>query len=124
MFEVDIVSEHEPQYWGFETQEEWDRWLEEINRQGREKSYCEMIAYSEGKETTYRPGTNGFVSLEIAKRLINENPSLRSPDKKDELLGLVEKLSISEHCVTVQLDAKDMHLVKMIATHEDDLPQA
>jgi hypothetical protein len=23
-FDVDIASEHEPEYWGFETQEEWD----------------------------------------------------------------------------------------------------
>jgi hypothetical protein len=23
-FDVDIVSEHEPQYWGFDTEEEWE----------------------------------------------------------------------------------------------------
>ena len=25
-FDADIYTEHEPQFWGFETQEEWDAW--------------------------------------------------------------------------------------------------
>jgi hypothetical protein len=29
VFDTYIVSEHEPQYWGFDTQEEWDAWQRE-----------------------------------------------------------------------------------------------
>ena len=25
-FDTEIFSEHEPQFWGFATQEEWDEW--------------------------------------------------------------------------------------------------
>jgi hypothetical protein len=28
VFDTDIVSEYEPQYWGFDTQEEWDAAME------------------------------------------------------------------------------------------------
>jgi hypothetical protein len=32
VFETDIVSEREAQFWGFETEEEWERWQMEHHR--------------------------------------------------------------------------------------------
>jgi hypothetical protein len=29
VFETDIVSEHQAQFWGFDTEEEWERWQKE-----------------------------------------------------------------------------------------------
>jgi hypothetical protein len=36
-FDVDIVSEYEPQFWGFDTQEEWDARMEEMSRKDKEE---------------------------------------------------------------------------------------
>jgi len=33
VFGVDIVSEHEPAYWGFSTQQEWNEWQDEMARE-------------------------------------------------------------------------------------------
>ena len=37
VFDTDIVSEYEPQFWGFDTQEEWDAW-QEGRQTGQEKT--------------------------------------------------------------------------------------
>ena len=36
-------TEHEPQFWGFDTNEEWEEWLKEIGREGDEKYYIELL---------------------------------------------------------------------------------
>jgi len=37
VFETDIVSEHQPQFWGFDTQEEWDAAMEQMAKESEEK---------------------------------------------------------------------------------------
>jgi hypothetical protein len=37
-FDTDIVSEHEPEFWGFDTQEEWDRWNDQMSGRLRRAS--------------------------------------------------------------------------------------
>jgi hypothetical protein len=32
-FDADIFSEYEPQFWGFDTQEEWDAWQRAIAKE-------------------------------------------------------------------------------------------
>jgi hypothetical protein len=34
-FDTDIVSECEPQFWGFDTQDEWDAWQEKIYQENQ-----------------------------------------------------------------------------------------
>ena len=34
---TDLVSEYSPKFWGFDTQEEWDAWLDERDKQLSEK---------------------------------------------------------------------------------------
>jgi len=35
-FDVEIVSDDEPQYWGFDTQEKWDAWMEKLAAEDRD----------------------------------------------------------------------------------------
>ena len=42
-FETDVFSEHEPQYWGFDTQEEWDAAWKKMNDQDRDQFYADLV---------------------------------------------------------------------------------
>jgi hypothetical protein len=46
-FDTGIVSEHEPQYWGFDTQEEWDEWNEQRSRKVEESFHDELLKCAE-----------------------------------------------------------------------------
>jgi hypothetical protein len=65
-----------------------------------------------------------MLMAEIAKNLVDKDPELTSPERKRELLDKVDKTWQRDHCITVTLDEKQLAGVQMMATHEDDLPQA
>jgi hypothetical protein len=70
-FETDIVSEYEPQFWGFDTQEEWDAWQNELARE-HEKEFCAaLLKFLRGESHGIRRGTNGFdaIAKHRARRL-------------------------------------------------------
>jgi hypothetical protein len=45
MFGVRIVSEYRPEYWGFETQAEWNAALDAIQNEAEDKFYLELSRY-------------------------------------------------------------------------------
>ena len=123
-FDTYIISEHEPQYWGFDTQEEWDLALKKIAEEGETKFHAEIIKYVTGGPNDLKPGTIGMIQAKIAKDLVTENPGLVSPDKKEELMEAIEKVYKADHAVVIHLDDRDIAAARMAMTHEDDLPQA
>jgi hypothetical protein len=123
-FDTDIFSEYEPQYWGFETQEEWDAWQEELAKEHDEKFHAEILKYLRGEPTDIQPGTVGMQLAQIASRLVENDPTLLLSENKDKLLNGARSVYDRDHAVTVTLSPEDIALVEMIATHEDDLPKA
>jgi hypothetical protein len=123
-FDVDIVSEYEPQFWGFDTQEEWDAYMEEMSRKHEEEYYIELVKYLRGEPNDIRQGTIGMIEAEIAKTLVEKDPSLLLPINKDKLRNDVRSIYDREHAVKVALGPKDLALVRMLSTDEDDLPSA
>jgi len=85
-FDTIIYSEHEPQYWGFETVEEWERVWDEMHKQKRAETYLEIMNYVNGLPTNIEPGTAAMSWAEIAQELIAESPTLLSPDHQEELM--------------------------------------
>src|SRR5262245_9316500 len=85
-FDVGIVSEYEPQYWGFDTQEEWEAFEERRAKEIDEKFYIELSKYLRGEPNDIKPGTVGMGEAEIAKTLVEKDPSLLLPINKDKLL--------------------------------------
>jgi hypothetical protein len=61
---------------------------------------------------------------EIAKRLVENDPTLLLPENKDKLLNEARSTYDRDHALTVTLTPEDLAFVEMIATHEDDLPKA
>ena len=115
VFDTDIVSEYEPQFWGFDTQEEWDACMEKMSQKAEEEFHIELLKYLRGEPNDIRPGTIGMCQAEIARTLVEKDPSLlRSVNKdKDKLRNEIQSIYGREHAVTVAL-----------STHEDDLPRA
>jgi hypothetical protein len=124
VFDTDIVSEYEPQFWGFDTQEEWDAWEEKISQKYEEEFHIELLKYLRGEPNDIRPGTIGMCKAEIARTLIEKDPSLLLLVNKDKLRNEIQTIYDREHAVTVTLSPQDMAVVRMLSTHEDDLPRA
>ena len=123
-FDTDIFSEYEPQYWGFDTQEEWDAWQEKLAKEDDDKFYAELLRYLRGEPNDIRPGSVGMGWAEEAKNLVENDSTLLLPENKDKLLNEARSVYDRDHAVTVTLTPEDLPLVEMIATHEDDLPKA
>jgi|ERR1700683_3662757 len=123
-FDTDIVSEYEPQYWGFQTEEEWDAWQLALAKEGEEEFYTELMRFLRGEPNDIRPGTIGLLKAEVAKSLVDKDQSLLLPENKDRLLKEMDAIYDRDHAVRVTLNPDDIALADMIATHEDDLPRA
>jgi hypothetical protein len=98
VFDTNIVSEYEPQYWGFETQEEWDACMERMSREYEEKFHVELLKYCRGEPNDIEPGTNGELDAEIAKKLSDKDPSLLLPENKNKLASQIEFLRPQTWC--------------------------
>ncbi len=122
-FDADIVSEYEPQYWGFETREEWDLAWEKMSEEDENRHYEKIMKYVSGEETNFRPGTIGMTEAKIAKKLVAESPDLASLDRKKDLLQAIEEVYRRDHAVVIKLDEAEVAAAKMLVTHEDDLPK-
>ena len=127
-FDTDIVSEYEPQYWGFDTQEELDLAMEAP----AESAYV----YS---NIHISPGSFALMAAEIAKDIVAEKPEFAFLDNRSKLHRAIEEvfqrkydvvieLALeqvyqAEHGVVIKLDERDIAAARMAVTHEDDLPQ-
>jgi hypothetical protein len=123
-FDVDIVSEYEPQYWGYETQAEWDAALDKQAREADDRFHAELLKYLRGEPHGIMPGTIGMIWAEIAKKLVAEDPVLLLPDNKERLLREMRVIYDRDHTIKVELSPEDLAMVRTLATHEDDLPSA
>jgi hypothetical protein len=123
-FETDVFSEYEPQYWGFDTKEEWDNAWKKMNDHDRDRFYADVCAYVRGEPNDIKPGTIGEIEAKIAKTLVESHAALLQPENKDRLLAEIDAIYDRDHAVIITLGPEDIALAKMLATHEDDLPQA
>jgi hypothetical protein len=98
-FDVEIASEHEPQYWPeVETEPEWYAYFGVAEKKKREQDfYNEVIKYVRGESHNIRPDTNGMVIAEIAKGLIAQSPDLLAEDNRPTLIKSVRKIYFRDH---------------------------
>jgi hypothetical protein len=73
---------------------------------------------------TMHGGSVGMGWAEKAKKLVENDPTLLLPENKDKLLNETRSAYFRDHALTVTLSPEDIALADMIATHEDDLPNA
>jgi hypothetical protein len=124
-FETEIVSEYEGRYWGFESDKEYEKWMEEMAKADSERFYADVLKYLKGEPHKLQPGTIGMRAAEQVKRHVADRPQLLDAESEGELRALVKHtLHHGDHVVTVTLTEQDLAFADMIATHESDLPQA
>jgi hypothetical protein len=124
VFDTDIASEYEPQFWGFDTQEEWDACMEKMSQKAEEEFHIELLKYLRGEPNDIRPGTIGMCQAEIARILVEKDPSLLLSVNKDKLRKEARSIYERDHMVRITLDPQQIALARMIAGDEDDLPHA
>lgn len=122
-FDVEIVSEHQPQFWGFDTEEEWNAWQDEWARKQDERFYEDLMRYLRGEANDIRPGTNGASWAATMRTLTEKNPSLLLPENKSEFMRYLNAIRDNSG-IKVRLSPEDIELAKLLNTHVDDLPQA
>ena len=120
-FDTDIASEHQSQYWGFETQEEWDAAWEQMAREHREKFHLELMKYLRGEPNDIRQGTVGMIRAEIAKGLVEKDPSLLLPKNKDKLHIEINTVELNR-AATFTLSRNPLTAADLSIAREDDLP--
>jgi hypothetical protein len=123
-FETDVFSEHEPQYWGFDTKEEWDAAWKKMNDLARDQFYADVCAYIRGEPNNIELGAIGEIQAKIAKTLVENHAALLQPENKDRRLTEMDAIYDRDHAVVITLGPEDMAFAKMLVTHEDDLPKA
>jgi hypothetical protein len=95
-FDTHIISEHEPQYWGFDTQEEWDAAKKRASDQARNELYAYVCAYVRGEPNEIagrrpvEPGAIPKIKAQIAKGFVETDAALLHPENKDKLLAGIE----------------------------------
>ena len=123
-FDTDIVSEYEPKFWGYETQEAWDAAQSQIHQEQEDEFYVDVLRYVRDEEHELRPGSIGLIKTIIAKKLIADDPDLALPEQiKETLLQTIHEIYFRDHAVIVKLSDADVASAMMAVTHEDDLPQ-
>ena len=122
-FDTDIVSEHQPEYWGFDTQEEWDAHEKRRHEENQRQFHAELLKHLRGEPADIQPGTIGMKKAGIAKSLVEKDPSFMEPANRDKLMGEIDAIYDREHTVKVTLSPADIAAAVMLVTHEDDLPR-
>lgn len=111
-FDTEIYSEHQPQFWGFSSQGEWDKWHLEQSKIDQEKFYKAVIQYLSGNGVKYDEGTILRTQLEIAKELSNQNSDLLLPENKEKLLNEIEKIYWERYLNSIQPTGDDLAVLK------------
>jgi len=92
VFDTEIFSEYEPQFWGFDTQEEWDAWQCAISKEHEDEFYADILKFVAGETNGIRPGTVGEGQALIAKRLVADEPGLSAPESRAKLMERISSI--------------------------------
>ena len=99
-FDVEIFSEHQPQYWGKEGEEECRCDRREVAKEVQTKLNVLIMGYIRGESPNIELYSSFMPVVNIAKDLIMENPGLASPDREVELLEKTNQICIEKYNAT------------------------
>ncbi len=123
-FGIELVSEHDHRFWGFATEEEWDNWHKQGNKEIEDEFYDNLVKYVRDEPNGVLPGTIWMIKAKIAKTLVEIEPDLLTPEKRDVLLEAVRAVYDRDHALTITLTERELAEADMMAARTDDLPKA
>jgi hypothetical protein len=107
-FDTDIVTEHKPEFYGFDTQEEWDAYERQIYEKYERQFQAELLKHLRGEPADIRSGTIGMKKAEIAKALVEKDPSLMEPEYRDKLMGEIAAIYDRDYAFKVTLTPEEV----------------
>ena len=120
VFETDYLSEHDPQFWGFETLEEQDQ-AEILGAEIRQaRRYDQMMKFVSGKPHDLESGSREFSDARIAKELIAEIPEFADPNRRDELFDAIRNRRLKP--TPIVPDGSDGDLIRTILMRQENEP--
>ena len=123
IFDVDVVSEYQHQFWGFETQEDWDRFKDEIDRGSQDEFWKQLVSLVDGGDPQFDPGIVGSQKATIAKSIADDRPELLAVDRMDDLLFAIGETYDREQGARVTQDAGEIALVEALFKSGGAIPQ-
>jgi hypothetical protein len=116
--DTDIFSEHEPQFWGFHTQEEWDAAWGVPTKEQQDEFYLELLKFACNKPNRITPGTKGEIDAKIAKQLVEADPTLIQPGRREDLLEKIREVFIRDHVPKVEWSDEAVAELERIFAHQ------
>jgi hypothetical protein len=98
-FDTEILSEYEPQFWGFDTHEEWDARQRELSQEYEEEFHNDILKFLRGEPNDIGAGTIGMIKAQIAKKLVENEPALLLPDNKEKFRAEIQSTYVRDHTV-------------------------
>jgi len=123
-FEVELVTEHDYRFWRFATEEEWDNWNKKLAKEGEDSFYDALLHYVRDEPNALQPGSVGMIQAKIAKNLVEGDPGLAAPEKRDELLQAMRAIYDRDHAVKITLTEQDLAAIELMVARTDDLSKA
>jgi hypothetical protein len=90
-FNTKIVSEFDPEYWGFDTEAEWETGLREFKFE-EDRFFVDLLKFIANEPNGIRAGTYDETTAKIAKRLVEVDPTLVLPAKRQELKERIKEV--------------------------------
>jgi hypothetical protein len=112
-FNAQIVSEHQPEYWGFESHAEWDAAWEQMSREAEKEFYEQVERFIRGEPHNIVPGTVGMKKAEVARDLVAQRPELLAAENRKQLIETVNEAYDRDHAVTVILTDEQVAFARM-----------
>jgi hypothetical protein len=95
-FDTRIVSEFEPEYWGFDTEAEWNTSLREFKFQ-EDRFFVDLLKFIANEPNGIRAGTYDETTGKIAKQLVEVDPTLVLPAKRQRLKERIKEVYDAPH---------------------------
>ena len=122
-FEIPIYSEHEHQFWDFDTVEEWAAYQDETYEMDMTNIYTDIISYLNGEPDTFSQSAIVETFAEIAKDLVMKDPQLLNVENKSKLMKMIDEVFIKTYAAPIKVTDEGIAKLKLVTTHEKGLPQ-
>jgi hypothetical protein len=109
-----------PRRQGEEFKAKRDAWEATSAEEHDDQFYADLLRYVADQPNNIKPGTIGEQDAQIAKRLVSEDPTLVSPDRRKEFM---EKIRTGGKAVVYVEPHDDTALADMMAVIEKRFPQ-
>ncbi len=95
----------------------------ERQKEHEDHYHKEMMKFLRGEPSDITPGTIGMQKSEIAKKLVESDPTLLLEENKERFYAEIAAIFKRDHAISVKLSTQDLAAATMMVVHEDDLPR-